>query len=160
MMPFAQWIDAWNALYAGHPVLRTAVDFIHIGGLLAGGGCAVTADLATISAARDSLTARSTELRVLKRTHALVISGLVALSASGALLFFADVGTYLYSRVFWLKMALVVLLLGNGVLLLRQERRVNQGDADAWRRLHMTAVTSLALWFLTTLIGAALPNLG
>jgi hypothetical protein len=153
-------IESWNALYSGHAALRSTVEFVHIGGLLAGGGCAITADLATITAARDSSAAQMTELRVLKRTHELVLTGLVALFISGALLFFADVETYLYSRLFWLKMLLVVLLLVNGVLLLSGERRVRAGDALAWTRLHRTAVISLVLWFLTTFIGAALPNIG
>jgi uncharacterized membrane protein len=153
-------VDVWNAMYSSHPVLRTGVEFVHIGGLLAGGGCAVTADLATISAARDSSAARSTELRVLKRTHGLVVAGLAALFASGALLFFADVDTYLHSRLFWIKMGLLAVLLGNGVVVLLGERRVTRGDAQAWRALHRAAVTSLLLWFATTLLGAALPNIG
>ena len=157
---WTEWLDGWNSLYANHALLRTSIEFVHIGGLLAGGGCAVTADLATITAARDSSMARVTELQVLKRTHRLVVAGLVALFLSGALLFMADVGTYLYSRVFWLKMLLVLLLLGNGLLLLAWERQITRGDAQAWARLHYTAVTSLVLWFLTTLLGAALPNIG
>ena len=100
-------IEFWNSLYSDHAALRSVVEFVHIGGLLAGGGCAITADLATISAARDSSAAQVTELRVLKRTHELVLTGLIALFVSGALLFFADVETYLYSRLFWIKMFLV-----------------------------------------------------
>jgi len=153
-------IDAWNAMYASHAALRTGVEFVHVGGLLAGGGCAVTADLTTLTAARDSSAARFTELRVLKRTHGLVIAGLAALFVSGALLFFADVDTYLHSRLFWIKMGLLALLLGNGVLVLVGERRVTRGDAHAWRQLHLAALTSLVLWFATTLFGAALPNIG
>ena len=62
--------------------------------------------------------------------------------------------------VFWLKMGLMVLLLLNGALLLRGERQVTAGRARAWARLHYAAVASLVLWFLTTLAGAALPNIG
>jgi hypothetical protein len=97
---------------------------------------------------------------LLRRTHRLVVIGLVALALSGALLVLADVDTYLYSRVFWAKMGLVALLLVNGSLVLRGERRAAGGDAKAWQALHNTAVSSLALWFLTTLLGAALPNIG
>ena len=153
-------IESWVSLYANHATLRTGVEFIHIGGLLAGGGCAITADLATITAVREGPQARSTQLHLLKRTHRLVVLGLAALAISGLLLFGADVQTFLYSRIFWLKMGLMVLLLINGVMLLRGERQVTSGDANAWRRLHLTAVTSLVLWFLTTLAGAALPNIG
>ena len=48
-------LESWMSLYANHAALRTGVEFMHIGGLVAGGGCAITADLATITASRDSL---------------------------------------------------------------------------------------------------------
>ena len=57
-------------------------------------------------------------------------------------------------------MGLIVLLLINGPLLLLGERQVKRGEPGAWARLHYTATASLVLWFLTTLAGAALPNLG
>ena len=68
---------SWNSLYANHAALRTAIEFTHIGGLVVGGGCAITADLAMIAAARDSSRTRATELQLLKRWPALLcqISG-------------------------------------------------------------------------------------
>ena len=153
-------IESWVSLYANHAALRTGIEFLHIGGLVAGGGCAITADLATITAARDGSSSRTTQLHLLKQTHRIVVFGLVALVISGLLLFGADVQTFLYSRVFWLKMGLMVLLLINGLLLLRGERQVQRGEPRAWARLRYTAVASLVLWFLTTLAGAALPNIG
>ena len=153
-------IESWVSLYANHAALRTGIEFMHIGGLVAGGGCAITADLATITAVRDGSAARTTQLHLLKQTHRIVVLGLVALAMSGLLLFGADVQTFLYSRIFWLKMGLMVLLLINGLLLLRGERQVQRGERHAWARLHYTAVASLVLWFLTTLAGAALPNIG
>jgi predicted MFS family arabinose efflux permease len=154
------FLESWGSLYANHAALRTAIGFIHVGGLLAGGGCAITADLATITAVRDRSATHPTQLQLLKRTHLIVVLGLVALSVSGGLLLAADIDTYLYSKVFWLKMALVVLLMANGVLLLVGERQVKRGQAHAWVRLHYIATVSLVLWFLTTLAGAALPNIG
>ena len=156
----SQLIESWVSLYANHAALRTGIEFMHIGGLVAGGGCAITADLATITAVRDGSAARTTQLHLLKQTHRIVVLGLVALAMSGLLLFGADVQTFLYSRIFWLKMGLMVLLLINGLLLLRGERQVQRGEPHAWARLHYTAVASLVLWFLTTLAGAALPNIG
>jgi uncharacterized membrane protein len=153
-------IESWVSLYANHAALRTGIEFMHIGGLVAGGGCAITADLATITAVRDGSAARTTQLHLLKQTHRIVVLGLVALAMSGLLLFGADVQTFLYSRIFWLKMGLMVLLLINGLLLLRGERQVQRGEPHAWARLHYTAVASLVLWFLTTLAGAGLPNIG
>jgi hypothetical protein len=151
---------SWASLYGNHAALRTAIGFAHVGGLVVGGGSAITADLATITADREGPDARSSQLHLLNRIHRLVVGGLLALFASGALLFAADVETFLGSRLFWLKMGLVALLLMNGTLLLRGERQVQRGEPRAWTRLHHTAMASLALWFLTTLIGAALPNIG
>jgi len=155
-----QAIESWSSLYANHAALRTGVEFLHIGGLVAGGGCAITADLATIAAARAQSATLAAQLQLLKRTHLIVILGLTALFVSGLLLFAADVDTFLSSRIFWAKMALMVLLLINGVLLVLGERKASHAEAHAWARLHFIATTSLVLWFLTTLAGAALPNLG
>ena len=155
---FTHLFEGWNSIYSNHALLRTAVNFVHVGGLMLGGGCAITADLATIEAVREGPIGRSSQLHVLKRTHTIVLTGIAALAISGLMLFAADVDTFLHSRIFWLKMGLMAALLLNGVLMLLGERRVLRGDTRAWRRLHMVAVSSLLLWFLTTLAGAALTN--
>ena len=154
-------LESWSSLYANHAALRTAVEFTHIGGVVAGAGCAIMADLVTITAAAGGGSAtRATRLQLLRQTHPIIAVGLVSLFISGALLFAADVDTFLHSRVFWLKMGLMALLLANGALLRLVERQANRGEPRAWARLHYTAVASLLLWFLTTLAGAALPNIG
>ena len=56
-------------------------------------------------------------------------------------------------------MSLIALLLVNGAVLTTAERRAARG-ADPWSTLRFTAFASLALWFLTTLGGVALPNIG
>jgi len=53
-----------------------------------------------------------------------------------------------------------VLLLANGALLLAGERQAKRGEPRARARLQYAATVSLLLWFLTTLAGAALPNIG
>src|SRR5258708_1567607 len=135
-------VETWNSFYSTHAAIRTLVGFIHIIGLVAGGGCAITADLATIIHARDREAARSTQLHLLERTHAIVVGGLVALTLSGLLLFAADMPTYLPSRVFWIKMALLALLIVNGALMLAGEKRAARGEPRAWTRLHHLAVAS------------------
>lgn len=155
---FGPLFDTWTAFFSDHAMLRTAIAFLHIGGLMLGGGCAIAADLATIEAVREGPIGRTTQLHVLRRTHAIVVTGLVSLFVSGALLFAADADTFIHSRVFWAKMALMATLLFNGFVMLLGERKVQRGDARAWRQLHHVAVSSLVLWFLTTLAGAALPN--
>jgi hypothetical protein len=153
-------LESWASLYANRAVLRTGIEFLHVAGLVVGGGCAMTADLATIEAVRRGGASHTFPLQLLNKTHRLVIVGLVALGVSGLLLLGADLETFVYSTIFWLKMGLMTLLLVNGALLLRGERQAARGDVHAWRRLHYTAIASLVLWFLTTLAGAALPNIG
>jgi hypothetical protein len=153
-------VESWNALYANHATLRTAIEFTHIAGLAAGGGCAVVADLTAIAAPRGGPASAAARLQLLEQTHRIVLLGLVALTVSGVLLFAADVDTYLYSRIFWLKMGFMALLVTNGARLLVVERRAASGDARAWASLRKTATVSLVLWSATTLAGAALTNIG
>lgn len=152
-------IEAWSSLYSDHAALRTAVEFVHIAGLVAGGGCAITADLATIAVGGDAAS-RTAAVRLLEGTHRIVLLGLTALFLSGGLLLAADVETYWPSRLFWIKMALVAVLLVNGALIVRTEGQAEAGQPHAVARLHTLAITSLLLWGLTTLVGTALPNLG
>lgn len=156
----SQFLDSWASIYANHAALRTGILFMHVGGLLAAGGSAMTVDLATIKVRRETPAARAAHLDVLKRTHGLVVTGLAAIVTSGLLQFGADVGTFVASRIFWLKMALVVLLLINGALILGGERQVERDTPRAWARLHTTAAVSLFLWFVITLAGVALTNIG
>jgi len=87
---FTHLFDVWTSFYSNHALLRTTIGFVHVGGLMLGGGCAVAADLATIEAVREGPIGRSSQLHVLKRTHTIVVTGLIALAASGLLLFAAD----------------------------------------------------------------------
>ena len=77
---------------------------------------------------------------------------------SGVLLMFADLDAYLSAPVFWIKMALVVLLMANGLLVMRGGRRTHAGDPSGVRLLRFAAIASITLWFATTLLGAMLPN--
>lgn len=157
---FAQLLDSWTSLYSNHAAIRTAVEFAHIAALTAGGGAAIAADLATLASSRRDAAARVDHAELLARTHLLAIAGLTVLFISGLLLLGADVDTYWPSRIFWIKMGLVLLLLLNGVFLRRSEGRVGAGDPTAWPPLRRAATISLVLWSLTTLAGAALPNIG
>ena len=81
-----------------------------------------------------------------------------ALIGSGLLLTLADLDAYLSARVFWIKMAFVVALLANGLLVVRGGRRTHAGDPRGPALLRLAAIASLTLWFATTLLGAVLPN--
>jgi uncharacterized membrane-anchored protein len=151
-------VESWASLYSNHPALRTGVGFLHVGGLVVGGGCAIAADRITLRVVRGDVATRTAALHTLDGTHHVVIAALAVVIASGVLMFGADVDTFLYSKFFWLKMALVVLLLANGNVLLRAEHRIEAGDLRGWTRLTLAARASVVLWMLTTLAGVALPN--
>jgi hypothetical protein len=150
-------LDLWASVYSNHAALRTTIDFLHVGGLLGGGGAAIAADRAALTAHRRPDVADW--LDSFRTTHRLVLAGIGVIVFSGVLMLAADVDTYLYSRVFWVKMLLFALLLVNGSQLVRTEHAARIGNHRAAGRLRVLATASLTLWFLVTLAGAALPNL-
>jgi hypothetical protein len=149
----------WAALYGGSAVLRTLVSFVHVAGLVGGGGAAIAADRATLVATRKGVAARREQIAGIHDTHRVVVAGLAAVLASGVLLFAADVDTYAPSRLFWIKMAMVAALMVNGAILVRVGRGGRPLDERTRRTMRRTAVISLLLWLLTTLAGAGLPNI-
>jgi uncharacterized membrane protein len=150
----------WGSFFANHAVVRTLVTFVHVGAILGAGGAAVTADRGILAAWRLDDHARLQQLVALRQTHRIVVAGLACIGVSGLLLFASDVDSFLYSKMFWTKMSLVALLLVNGAVLVSAEDRASRGAPEAWRTLHVTAFASVALWFLVTLAGVALLNIG
>src|SRR5690348_2818096 len=102
-------VARWAKLYADHKAVSGGVLFVHLSGILLGGGLAIAAD-------RDVLRSSSANLASLGAVHRWVIFGLGLTFVSGLGQLFADLDTYLPSLVFWTKMALIALLIGNGAL--------------------------------------------
>src|SRR5262245_22065425 len=101
----------WASIYANHAVLRTLVAFAHVAALVVGGGAAVTHDRAALSATD----ARRTDVvATFGAAHRVIVGSLLLLILSGILMFAADVDALIVSRVFWVKMAIVAVLLVNG----------------------------------------------
>jgi uncharacterized membrane protein len=146
--------DTWSEIYSNSAVWRTVILYAHIGGILVGGGCAVAADRLTLLAAP----ADASQLKAIAGVHRIVIAGLTAIVISGLLMLAADLDTFIGSRIYWTKMALVVLLLINGLRLTRAERAARGGGTAEWMRLRRASQASLALWLLIALFGAMLPN--
>ena len=149
----------WAALYNDSAVLRTLVSFVHVAGLVGGGGAAVVADRATLDATRRGAAVTREGIARIHNTHRIVIVGLAAVIVSGVLLFAADVETYAASKLFWIKMAMVALLMVNGTILVRVGRSARTPNETMRWKMRCTAIVSLALWFLTTLAGVGLPNI-
>lgn len=147
---------AWAAAYSEHAALRVVVTFCHFAGLMAGGGLAVAADRATLRLANGSEAERAAHLDELHAIHRVVIGGLALTFASGLLMVGADLETMTASSVFWSKMALVALLLVNGLTMRRAEQRARAAPGTGWSRLHRTAMVSLLLWFLIVFAGTVL----
>ena len=147
-------LSAWSEFYSNSVVWRTAIQFLHLGGLLIGAGTAVAADrLILLAEAGDTY-----QLKALKGSHRVVLGGVVAMFVSGALMVGADFDHYVTSRWFWAKIALVVVLLINGVRLARAEQAARESDPSGWARLRAASAASLVLWILVTLFGAIVPN--
>jgi len=152
----------WQSEYSDSKVVSTAVTGVHLLALLFAGGLAVAADRATLLALRGSPGDRRRQLAALRDVHGPVLVALALLFGSGVLLAAADVETFASSPLFWGKLALVALLLANGLVLQRTETALRHAtDAELaptslWRRLRFSTWCSLALWATTTLAGAAL----
>ena len=154
----ARLAEPWNALYSDNKVVSSAVVFLHLVPLLLAGGAALSADRATLRAARGTAEDRARQLRDLSRIHALVLGGLALSFVSGVLLFLADVDEFLSSPFFWIKLAFVGLLLLNGFMMTRTEKSLASGgdETPLWARLRTIAVLSQFLWITTTLVGVVL----
>lgn len=129
--------------------------------MLIGGGIAIAADRDTLRAKRHRDATGEDVLRRLHATHRPVLIGLAVLFVSGLALAAADIETFAHSWVFLVKLALVTLLMLNGMVLAITERRLRRGEdmVHLWRRLHRATVFSLFLWTLTAIAGAALVNI-
>jgi hypothetical protein len=152
----------WAKFYGHSRVAATIVEFLHIAPLVVAGGLAIALDRSTLRLDHDDPMARARHLAELGSVHRAVLVGLAVTLMSGLALLASDLETFWGSWIFWLKMALVVLLLANGSVMTRIERalRAGEGNADAgWRRLRNVAIVSVTLWLTITLAGVALTNL-
>ena len=155
--------EPWRSLYADSTVVSTTVLSAHLGGMLIGGGLAVSTDRMTFRRWRADAAERARHLEELGGTHRTVLAALGIVFATGLLLFLSDVEEFAGSLFFWIKLTLVALLLVNGWMMTRTESALRASTAGGgaerlWRRLRLAAATSAALWLATLLAGVALMN--
>lgn len=155
-----QAVEAWSELYRNSATLQTGVAFAHIAALVTSGGLAVAQDRGVLRVPAGDVPAREQRLHELRTSHRTVLFGLAIVFASGILFFFADLDTFLTSKLFWAKMAFVAVLVVNGLMLRSAERRAEGDPASdpAWSRLRSHSWASVSLWVLLTLGGTALVN--
>jgi hypothetical protein len=158
----ARLFGPWHSLYANSTVVSSTVTTLHIVTLVLSGGLAIAADRMTLRALRDPVTDRGQQLRELRAVHRPVVAALMLLLVSGALLAAADVETFAVSLLFWVKMGVVLLLLANGALLVRAERKLAHANLEnaerGWRGLAVYARISVSLWIVITVLGVVLTN--
>ena len=132
--------------------------------LLGGGGLAVAHDRGTLRAYRSvDPKQRGDHLRELAAVHRLAGTALGASVVTGTVLFFINVERYIGSAVFWLKMALVVGLAANAVVMQLAERDLREGNSEGasggWDRLRGTALASTTLWIAVVVAGVTVGRL-
>jgi len=150
--------EGWARVYADSKALSTGVIFVHLAGMLLGGGVAVAADRQTLKAAREPEPVRADHLAFLGTVHGIAIVGLTLIALSGAAMLLADLETFWSAKAFWIKMGLVAVLLANAGLMRRAERLAPAAPARAWIRLKATSIASLVLWFAILLAGTILAS--
>ena len=156
----AHWLAPWNHLFAHSKWVSGSVTGAHIIFLMFGGGLAIAADRTTLRVDRADSEARDEQIREIRAVHAPVLVSLVVLLVTGVLLGASDVETFLPSVWFWIKIALVALLMINGTVLALTERRLGRGLTDAgWTRLRTLAWASITLWTTTAVVGIVLSNI-
>lgn len=161
----AQIFAPWQSAYSDSTIIPTLVTALHLIGMLIGGGLAIAADRSTLRITRDQSGDRARHLGELNAIHTPVLMALTLLFVTGVAMVTADFQTFMTSPVLWVKLALVTLLVINGVRLERTEtalRRLNgtpdQSSLKLWSRLRTSAFVSLGLWTATLVAGVFLVN--
>ncbi len=154
-----RWCAPWQAFYSDSTLAEIVVTSVHVVAMLVGGGIAVAADRLTLRATSREPAERDAMLDELQQTHRPVTIGLAALFVSGVALAASDVETFSASPAFLVKLALVVLLAVNGLVMLRTEAQLRRDPTEPrWARLRLVSWLSLALWIGTAVVGVVLVN--
>lgn len=145
----------WSTYYGDHQMVSLAVRYLHVAALMVGGGTALAIDRVVLGTARRRTDdRRHAALTALRGSHNVVVPALIVVAITGVLMTAADWSTFETSRLFWSKMVLFALLLGNGMLLVAAERRYADGaNVEKWRRVILASGASVCLWLVILWIG-------
>lgn len=151
---FTTW---WSSCYSNHHSVSVLVRYLHLVGLILAGGTGLFADRQILRAARSGPEQRETALAGLHSVHRHVISSVIVIAFTGVLMTAADSETFLVSRLYWVKMGLVALLIANGAVMLMVERRARRGGAGAaWPGMVAVSAASAVLWLTVLFMGTLL----
>jgi hypothetical protein len=154
---FVGVIAWWSSYYGNHQIASVSIRFLHLAGLILGGGTGLFADRQVLGAVWAGSEERVAVLATLNRAHPHVVSWILIVGVTGVLMTTADLTTFLVSKVYWIKMVLVGLLIANGIVLLLVERRTRRlGVSAGWPRLVTVSTISAILWLTTLFMGTLL----
>ncbi|MBC8086403.1 MAG: hypothetical protein H7Z40_04000 [Phycisphaerae bacterium] len=162
-------VEPWQTIYSEHTAVSTLVLFVHLSALVASAGLAVANDRAIVSTHISDGDERVRKLTDLSLSHRSVLMALTVSFSSGLALLLADFEAFMGMPAFWVKMLLIVLLIGNASVMRRREGQL-QANANGvvgsnspqsnklWHGLRKHAWTSLTLWFAIVLAGTAMTS--
>jgi len=151
----AQITSWWSSFYGNHQIVSLVIRYLHLAGIVLAAGTALFADRQVWRALRSGPPERESVLALLTGAHPRVVPGLVVIGATGVLMTAAETSTFLASRIYWIKLALVALLMVNGLVMLAAERRARRAGAG-WSRLAAISTISAALWLVILFLGKLL----
>ena len=148
----------WGDFVKHSKITKVTVLFFHIAPIVVGGGIAIGLDRLSLRLSKGDSLDRGRHLDELARTHNLVIYSLSMSIISGLALVASEIDNFPTSWIFWVKMALIVILLVNGLRMKSIETSMaRNGPSEAdWARLHTVAISSITLWLTITFLGVAL----
>lgn len=149
----------WADWYNHNKVAQGGVIWLHIAGIMVGGGLAISSDRAALRAVKGTVDERTHVLHEFSQVHRTVIAALAVVVVSGLLMMLADAENLLPSPVYWVKMGLFATLLLNGWLIQQNERQLTLDPSPGnvrWQRFKVSAIASITLWLLVALGGVTL----
>ncbi len=146
--------QSWSEYYSNHRAVSVLIRFLHLAALVSGAGPALAADQRILMATKKGDRDREEVIVALRPLHARIVVCLIMAAATGILMTAADLATFLSSWLYWTKMSLVAVLVGNGALIIWAERRaISLGVAAGWRRLAIASGLSALLWLTILYLG-------
>lgn len=142
-------VQPWATFYSNSQPVSIGITFLHLAGVMVGGGRAVAADADLLGAMvpDDAVVTR------IGQAHRIVIPALILTTLTGLLMVAGDLETFAESTAFAVKLVTVALLGANGALLWAAERRLSRRDGGGWSVARLAAGASITLWLLTLLAG-------
>lgn len=145
-----QW---WSAYFGDHHVVSVGTRFLHLAGIVVGGGTAIAADAEALRARAHWEQRRAEVVAAMAEAHWVVVPAVALVVLTGTLMAAADFDTFLHSRLFWAKMALFAVLLANGAGLVTAERAAARAQSGPPGVLMAVSSVSLLAWLGLLLLG-------